>query len=443
MKAIVAAFPASIALALLLPAVALESEARGSPGWRVQAAPVDPTLERLTDEQLIARLCNKMDRGIDAQPATQVDGFLPLNAPSNPFSSVPPPAKSPVMIEIVRRGAPIIPALLAHLSDSRVTGLVLDPSRLHLNGFSGRFTNTYDYRFHEDGPQPAGVNSKEAALARGAWPYAVRVGDLCFVALGQIVNRRLYVAGPDFGNGIIYAGVFSLDVNSPVESPSLAAAARADWGGITSADFAAWLKRDALSDRRSSAPRRTQGGGWLPGIKPLGALVRLLFYYPDIGIQAADTLLHRPLEHWALDSTKGTAAEPHASDLEQIMLVMTLVSFQWRGLDDAVWDLFQAAAREEAVVVAARPPGGLYARMTCDLPLACARRLVHRGHDDELRSSFSVMAARMNRELASPDSPPTEFERQIRRFHIESMRQPRIDLLHQLGVDDMTMPTGH
>ena len=104
------------------------------------------------------------------------------------------------------------------------------------------------------------MNSSKDAAPIGQWPYTVRVGDLCYVALGQIVNRRYYIVGPDFGNGIAYDGVFLLEINSPVERPALAAAARADWGHLTAAEFAAQLRNEAETRSRAHGHRRPARG---------------------------------------------------------------------------------------------------------------------------------------------------------------------------------------
>ena len=431
-------------------------------GWQVRVVPIDRSLAQLSDQQLIDRLSE--ETGGDFQPATQVDEFLPLDVAARASSTGRPEGKSPVMTEIVRRGAQIIPALLDHLSDSRPTHLNLDPQKLHLNGHSGPYTDTYDFRFHDNGPQPSGVNSDIKRAAQGNWPYNVKVGDLCFVALGQIVNRRLYVAGPDFGNGMMYSGIFGLEINSPVESPSLAAAARADWGQITAGSFAEALEHDALWVDPNARPKHVPPAGWQSTIDRDGALIRLLFYYPDMGCRVAETLLRRPLTHWALEATKVPSTEPRATDRDQEHLVMSLDPFRWQSLDNDIWHLYQTAADEEDKVVAARPPGG---RLPGDdLPLVCAERLIHKGHDDEFVAFFSRQLTRMNREYpvvmaevtdsvmkapsvhnTPPNSPLADADQRMQQSRITMMRElllnaikVRIAFLRELGVSNVTGP---
>jgi len=103
--------------------------------------------------------------------------------------------------------------------------------------------------------------------------YTFRVGDVCFVAIGQIVNRRL--------NASSYHPTACLAINSPVETPALAAAVRQDWAGLTREQHKQSLVQDAL--RKGSFAREGD------------ALIRLSFYYPEEGERTALKLLARPL----------------------------------------------------------------------------------------------------------------------------------------------------
>jgi hypothetical protein len=89
--------------------------------------------------------------------------------------------------------------------------------------------------------------------------YVIKVGDVCFTLVGQIINRRLSAAR--------YQPTGILIVNSPIETPELAAALREDWTGLTPVDHRADLIEDI----------RAQDKVFLYG----AAFVRLRFYYPD------------------------------------------------------------------------------------------------------------------------------------------------------------------
>ncbi len=102
--------------------------------------------------------------------------------------------------------------------------------------------------------------------------YAIRVGDLCFVLIGQIVNRQL--------NVVRYQPSACLVVNSPVETPALAVAVRNDWAGLTEEQHRESLIQDAAHDSSYAAA---------------SALARLCFYYPKHAEPLAMKLLSRPL----------------------------------------------------------------------------------------------------------------------------------------------------
>jgi hypothetical protein len=102
--------------------------------------------------------------------------------------------------------------------------------------------------------------------------YTVRVGDLCYVAIGQIVNRNL--------SALRYQPSACLIINSPVATPSLAGSVRKDWGSSNAVQHKQSLIRDASAPTDDADP---------------GALVRLWLYYPDEGEKLALKLLERPL----------------------------------------------------------------------------------------------------------------------------------------------------
>jgi hypothetical protein len=56
--------------------------------------------------------------------------------------------------------------------------------------------------------------------------YTVKVGDVCYVLIGQIVNRQLVA--------VRYQPTAGLIVNSPIEVPPLAEKVKNDWGALHS-----------------------------------------------------------------------------------------------------------------------------------------------------------------------------------------------------------------
>jgi hypothetical protein len=176
------------------------------------------------------------------------------------------PVVHPAMRDLVRLGVRALPDLLNHLSDPRETRLVIKH-----NGFFGAawHSDEYDPRYGDPGRRPRGVNTGLEKQFNGG--YTLRVGDLCYVALGQIVNRGLAA--------VRYQPSACLVVNSPVQTPALAAAARRDWSGLTPEQHKRSLIADAFANGFSA---------------DTGALVRLDFYYPGAAEPLALKLLGRP-----------------------------------------------------------------------------------------------------------------------------------------------------
>jgi hypothetical protein len=228
-------------------------------------------------EELIAALQKEASAGVGFDPVAWADGFMAIDeAPQfrGGIIGTKQPETSPAMREIVRRGVEALPTLLAHLDDARPTGLIVG------KGFMGRWLAA-EYAPREPGKQPAGTTAPYKSPSKGAPSfdtYTVKVGDLCFVAAGQIVNRRL--------TAVRYQPTLCLVVNSPIEMPALAAAARADWQGLTPAAHEQQLVRDIAESDTSYVPAN--------------ALRRLLFYYPASGQQMAVKLLERPLYNSSL-----------------------------------------------------------------------------------------------------------------------------------------------
>jgi hypothetical protein len=192
--------------------------------------------------------------GIDEQPKVQEDE----------------PVVSPVLRELVRRGVRALPDLFRHLSDPRAS------KRVVVNkGFGSNWHSDESHpRFPDSNRQPPGVNGDRDLHKRHNHidKYTLRVGDLCYVAIGQIVNRSLLT--------VRYQPTACWVVNSPVETPALAQAAKADWDGLTAQQHEQSLYQDALSlSYPWAAPQ---------------ALSRLLYYYPRTGKSLLLRLLDRP-----------------------------------------------------------------------------------------------------------------------------------------------------
>lgn len=194
----------------------------------------------------------------DASPRFKA-GVLPVHPPTVP----------PAMRELVRLGAAALPALLAHLDDARPTHLTVGTELDPLETFGGQFyADEYDARGRK---APAKDCMSNVSCRLFEHPYRIKIGDICEVLIGQIVNRRLYAAR--------YQPSAIVVVNSPLEVPALALRIRRDWSGVGGRALEASL----LSDLRSARG--------LEGWHGYGdALRRLRFYYPRAyaGLTGAD-----------------------------------------------------------------------------------------------------------------------------------------------------------
>lgn len=207
---------------------------------------------------LIDRLQDIAEGDIGYMPTMSGTGFLPLGSsrPSALLLDQGAPVSSMALRELVKRGAAAVPALIAHLDDQRTTKITINRE-----GFFGGmfFSDEYDYNRRTSTRPPEGVNRDEHFSKDQPHTHTVAVGDLCFVALGQIVNRRF--------EAVRYQPTACIMLNSPTYSEALRKVIRAEWGGLTPERHKALLIRDFLDpdheDRR------------------VGACLRLGYYYRD------------------------------------------------------------------------------------------------------------------------------------------------------------------
>jgi hypothetical protein len=213
----------------------------------------DKLISRLIDQ---LRLIDKGDVGYT--PTLSGSGFLPLGTsqPGALLLGGPAPAPSAAMRDLVGHGAAAVPLLIAHLNDKRATKITLK----HQGGFGGMFfSDEYDWNARTTRQQPAGVNRDAFKETKHPNTHTVTVGDLCFVALGQIVNRHF--------NAVRYQPTAIIMVNSPTYSAALQKTIKKEWGKLTPASHKESLIRDFMEP--DSEYRRA------------GAAVRLGYYYPE------------------------------------------------------------------------------------------------------------------------------------------------------------------
>lgn len=169
---------------------------------------------------------------------------------------------SPEFRLIVAMGFDSVPVLLKHLDDDRVVNC--DPSGIYWQSNQ----DEYDFNRATCENAPEGVNKKGTSFSEFE---TFTVGDVCFNALGQILNRHWRVTWPQESGGI----------SSPTRSAALRKAILEEWNGLTREEHRAKLIADF--ERPDSVNR------------VLGAYRRLAYYYPDSIEPLVLEFLNRPV----------------------------------------------------------------------------------------------------------------------------------------------------
>ena len=247
-----------VPLVILAASTSLASSQSPTPDARTQRGDVPPLIEKL---QEIA------EGDIGYMPNVSGSGFLPLGesepgamllGSTNPGAKAiqKPTSGSDAMRGLVKRGAAAVPHLIAHLDDKRATKIMIKHEAM-IGAMC--FNDEYDYNSRTAKQAPAGVNRDMGFEENHPNFHAVTVGDLCFVALGQIVNRGF--------SAVRYQPTMCIMVNSPTYSEALRNAIKKEWGDLTVDQHKASLERDFLEP--DSEYRRA------------GACLRIGYYYPD------------------------------------------------------------------------------------------------------------------------------------------------------------------
>lgn len=164
--------------------------------------------------------------------------------------------------KLVSLGPRALPALIRHLTDSRATDAVVQRpiAGLHVGLFifDSRSGPVVELNIFEKENQPES--------------YTYKVGDLCYSAIGKIVNR-------DFRPVMSLSSGKSLLIGSPNRFPILVELTKKDWAGLTPAEHRKHLISDATSFNAGS-PRK--------------ALEALMHFYPTQGEQTVLDLLSLP-----------------------------------------------------------------------------------------------------------------------------------------------------
>jgi len=178
--------------------------------------------------------------------------------------------RSPIMQKIVEAGFDAVPELLKHLNDARKVKL----PPIESGGFKWiAFNSEYDFNRATTKDLPKGVNLDSLGESKKQPDrHEVTVGDLCFVALGQIFNRNWSCSRYQPTGGRI--------INSPTWSKALRKAGLEEWGTLDKDGH----RKKLIEDFRNPDSEH----------RIVGAYLRLSFYYPQEVEPVVLELLDRP-----------------------------------------------------------------------------------------------------------------------------------------------------
>jgi ankyrin repeat protein len=220
------------------------------------AAEVKALIDRLTE-------LDRQDTGYSGSIAGSA--FLPLGQSNTQaiLFGQEPHASSAALQSLVQLGTRALPTLLAHLSDDRPTGITVTHS-----GILGLMC------IEQDEPEKG---KEEQRAFGGETRYTVMVGDLCYVAIGQIVNRHYWT--------VQYQPTAIVLVTSVPKSKKLREDVAKEWRNLTPEKHRYSLARDFLESGNEDVRN--------------GASLRLAYYYPTALEPLALKQLRRPTYSWS------------------------------------------------------------------------------------------------------------------------------------------------
>ncbi len=162
--------------------------------------------------------------------------------------------RSDMLCKIVEKGVEAVPALLKHIDDARTVKMAPVKAMMWMS-----VADEYDYNRRTRKTSPQGVNRHDHGNANDPRQHAITVGDLCFVALGQIVNRNFSATRYQPTGGVV--------VSSPTSSAALQKVILDDWSGLTREQHKKMLIDDFMNADYEG--------------RRIGAYRRLALYYPE------------------------------------------------------------------------------------------------------------------------------------------------------------------
>ncbi len=183
--------------------------------------------------------------------------------------------RSSTLTELVKLGPKALPFLLNSLTDATPTKLTMKREGILMNMWYGRWVGSNQANKEEermiDAQLPL-IKTKRDDERDIVESHQVNIGDVCFVAIGQIVNRS-YSAS-------LYIPSGNMSINSPTHDPIIAKQVRAVWSRPNAAQT---LFDSLMLDYHTEERREIRKGNVsyvADDLMHTGALMRLLYYYP-------------------------------------------------------------------------------------------------------------------------------------------------------------------
>jgi len=177
---------------------------------------------------------------------------------------------------LVAAGPKALPLLLAHLDDKTPTRLVVNHAS---NGFGGMWFETRlpgnpAYAPEASAMREHAPKQEDPFKHELLDSYRLSVGDLCFVAIGQIVGRSY--------QAVRYQPTAIVLINSPVYDPSLARSVRELWSRGDPADvlLQSLLRDYATASTVPVASPDSEVPREMASRFQVEAAMRLLYYFP-------------------------------------------------------------------------------------------------------------------------------------------------------------------
>jgi hypothetical protein len=206
------------------------------------------------------------------------DAFLPIAGMSQPsvvLFTNHQLKSSPELRQLVALGPKSLPFLLDSLDDKTPTKLVLNHgggfgAMWYANELWGNAMNPIEQRILASNPHKPAFNEEHIET------YTVKIGDVCLVAIGQIVGRAY--------QAVRYQPSACIVINSPTHDAKLCQQVRDIW---SSQDASQRLLDSLLLDYATEGVSNGKSlDGWSIGSGlQVAAAMRLLFYFPDESVE--------------------------------------------------------------------------------------------------------------------------------------------------------------